>query len=100
MDKLGIIVPFRNRHEHLSEFKKSIVDYLTKSNINFELIIVQQDNARLFNRGMLLNIGFKEAKRLKCNYVVFHDVDMLPIDVDYSYSDTPIHLATDNIPFE
>jgi hypothetical protein len=25
---------------------------------------------------------------------------MLPIDVDYSYSDTPIHLATDTIPFE
>jgi hypothetical protein len=100
MDKLGIIVPFRNRHEHLSKFKKSIVDYLTKSNINFELIIVQQDNARLFNRGMLLNIGFKEAKKLKCDYVVFHDVDMLPIDVDYSYSNTPVHLATDNIPFE
>jgi hypothetical protein len=25
---------------------------------------------------------------------------MIPIDVDYSYSNTPIHLATDNIPFE
>ena len=25
---------------------------------------------------------------------MFHDVDMLPIDVDYSYSDVPIHLAT------
>lgn len=100
MDKIGIIVPFRNRHEHLLQFKETIVDYLKKSDINFELIIVEQDDAKLFNRGMLLNIGFNEAKRLKCNYVVFHDVDMLPIDVDYSYSDTPIHLATDNIPFE
>lgn len=100
MDKIGVIVPFRNRYEHLNQFKKSIVDCLKKSNINFELIIVQQDDAKLFNRGMLLNIGFKEASKLKCNYVVFHDVDMLPIDVDYSYSDTPIHLATDNIPFE
>jgi hypothetical protein len=49
---------------------------------------------------MLLNIGFKAAKNMGCDYVVFHDVDMLPIDIDYSYSDTPIHLATDNIPFE
>jgi hypothetical protein len=98
--KVGIIVPYRNRELHLEKFKKSIVSYLRTKNIRFELIIVHQDNAKLFNRGMLLNIGFKEAKKLKCDYVVFHDVDMLPIDVDYSYSDTPIHLATDNIPFE
>ena len=99
-NKLGVIVPYRNRHEHLITFKESITKYLESKNIDFELIIVNQDNAKLFNRGMLLNIGFKEAKNLKCNYVVFHDVDMLPIDVDYSYSETPIHLATDNIPFE
>ena len=100
MHKLGIIVPFRNRYEHLAKFKSMVVEYLNKKNIQYELIIVEQDNAKLFNRGTLLNIGFKEATKLKCDYVVFHDVDMLPVDVDYSYSDTPIHLATDNIPFE
>jgi hypothetical protein len=100
VNKLGVIVPYRNRYEQLTAFKESITKYLESKNINFELIIVEQDNAKLFNRGMLLNIGFKHAMKLKCNYVVLHDVDMLPIDVDYSYSDTPIHLATDNIPFE
>lgn len=99
--KVGIIVPYRNRVKHLEEFKKSTTDYLNnKGYTNYVIIIVEQDNAKLFNRGMLLNIGFKEAKKLKCDYVVFHDVDMLPKDVDYSYSDTPIHLATDTIPFE
>jgi hypothetical protein len=43
---------------------------------------------------MLLNIGFKYAEKLKCDYVVFHDVDMLPLHVDYSYSDVPLHLVT------
>jgi hypothetical protein len=100
VNKLGVIVPYRNRYEQLTAFKESITKYLESKNINFELIIVEQDNAKLFNRGMLLNIGFKYAKKLKCDYVVFHDVDMLPVDVDYSHSDTPIHLATDNIPFE
>jgi hypothetical protein len=100
MHKLGVIVPYRNRYEHIEEFKLTIVEYLKSHNIDFEIIIVEQDDAKLFNRGMLLNIGFKEAKKLKCDYVVFHDADMLPVDVDYSYSDTPIHLATDNIPFE
>ena len=98
--KLGIIVPYRNRYEHLQEFKKSIVEYLESKNIDFKIIIVEQDNAKLFNRGMLCNIGFIEAQSQKCDYIVIHDVDMIPIDVDYSFANTPVHLATDNIPFE
>jgi hypothetical protein len=92
--KLGVIVPYRNREKHLENFKKSICDYLEKNNIRYELIIVDQDNAKQFNRGMLLNIGFKYAEKYRCDYVVFHDVDMLPIEVDYSYSEIPLHLAT------
>jgi len=98
MKKLGIIVPYRNRYEHLEQFKKSIVEYLDSNTYeNYVIIIVEQDDAQLFNRGMLLNIGFKEAKKQRCDYVVFHDVDMLPEDVDYSYSDIPLHLSTDFI---
>jgi len=93
-NKLGVIVPFRNRHEHLPDFKEAITEYLTAKGIKFELIIIEQDDAKLFNRGMLLNIGFKYARKSGCNYVVFHDVDMIPLAVDYSYSKTPIHLAT------
>jgi hypothetical protein len=95
MSKLGIVVPYRDRYEHLVTFKNYITKYLNSKDIQYELIIVEQDNAKLFNRGMLLNIGFNYAKKLKCDYVVFHDVDMLPIDVDYSYSSIPLHIATD-----
>jgi hypothetical protein len=100
MHKLGVIVPYRNRNAHLQEFKKSIVEYLESKNIDFKIIIVEQDNAKLFNRGMLCNIGFIEAQKKNCDYIVIHDVDMIPVDVDYSYSKVPVHLATDNIPFE
>ncbi len=101
MKKLGIIVPYRNRYEHLQEFKKSIVDYLDSNSYeNYVIIIVEQDDAKLFNRGMLCNIGFLELEKQNCDYIVIHDVDMIPIDVDYSYSEFPIHLATDNIPFD
>jgi predicted metal-dependent hydrolase len=92
--KLGIIVPYRNRPKHLKAFLSSITDYLKKKELNYEIIVVDQDNAKQFNRGMLLNIGFKYAQKLKCDYVVFHDVDMLPVSVDYSYSEIPLHLAT------
>lgn len=98
MFKLGIIVPYRDRFDHLEQFKKSIIEYLD-SNLyeNYVIIIVEQDNAKLFNRGMLLNIGFIEAKKQNCDYVVFHDVDMLPEYVNYSYSNKPIHLSTNFI---
>ncbi len=92
--KLGIIVPHRNRWDHLDEFRSKISMYLDSKKIPFELIIVNQDDARQFNRGMILNIGFKYARKLRCDYVIFHDVDLIPIDADYSYSEYPVHLAT------
>jgi hypothetical protein len=95
--KLGVIVPYRDRFEQLQIFKNYITEHLNSKGIPFELIIVEQDGGSNFNRGKLLNIGFKYAKKLKCDYVVFHDVDMLPIDVDYSYAEHPIHLATNFI---
>ena len=94
MHKLGVIIPYRDRPDHLIIFKKSIINYLKNKNIDFELIIVEQDDAKTFNRGKLLNIGFKHAQRLKCDYVIFHDIDMIPIDADYSYSPHPIHLSS------
>ena len=95
--KLGIIVPYRDRYFDLVKFKSHITEYLSDSGIDYSLIIVEQDDAKSFNRGKLLNIGTIYAKKLGCDYVVFHDLDMLPEKVDYSYSDIPLHLATNLI---
>ena len=93
--KLGIIVPYRKRPGHLRRFKEHISEYL--KDYDYELIVVEQADDLPFNRGKLLNIGFKHAVRNHCDYVVFHDIDMLPVDVDYSYSEVPIHLSTNFI---
>lgn len=95
--KLGVIVPYRHRELQLPVFINTIGEYLDNQNIPHEIIVINQDDAKQFNRGMLLNIGFKHARKLACKYVVFHDVDMLPVDVDYTYADKPIHLATNFI---
>jgi len=92
--KLGVVVPFRDRYQHLFEFKRKIKDYLNLNKIDYELIIVEQDGAKTFNRGKLLNVGFLYAKKLNCDYVIFHDVDMIPIEVDYTYSEYPVHLIS------
>ena len=83
--KLGIIVPYRNRPDQLEVFIKHMEEYLADKDLRYEIFIVDQDNAKQFNRGILLNIGYIYAKKIRCNYIVFHDVDMLPVDVDYSY---------------
>jgi len=97
MQKLGIIVPYRARDRQLLIFKRAISNYLSNTDIPYELIVVEQDDSKIFNRGKLLNIGFFYAKKLKCDYIVFHDVDMIPIDADYTYSNHPIHLASNFI---
>jgi len=92
--KLGIIVPYRNREAHLKLFRESISNALKTQGIPYELIVVEQADNKPFNRGKLLNIGFERAKKLGCKYIALHDVDMIPMKVDYSFSETPIHLAT------
>jgi len=67
-------------------------DYL--KDIEYEIFIIEQSEGKSFNRGKLLNVGYKHAIEKGCDYFVFHDVDMLPEDVDYSYSEKPLHLAT------
>jgi len=95
--KLGIIVPYRHRERDLDIFLNHMTNYFKDQDLRYEIIIVDQDDGKQFNRGMLLNIGYTYAKKSKCTYMVFHDVDMLPVNVDYSYSDVPLHMATDFI---
>ena len=90
--KLSIVVPYRNREEHLKEFVPYMEEYLVKEGISFHIYIIHQADDKPFNRAKLLNVGYKESE--DSDYFAFHDVDMLPIDSDYSYIDCPTHLAT------
>ena len=94
-NKIGIVVPYRLRRDHLNQFIPAISNHLNQQKIPFEIIVVEQADEKPFNRGKLLNIGVAKAKKLRCTYVALHDVDMLPLDVDYSYVNRPTHLATD-----
>lgn len=89
--KLSIIVSFRKREEHLKVFLDVIKNRVKE---NFDVLIVEQDNEKPFNKGKLSNIGF-DIKKNSSDYFCFHDVDMIPQeDVDYSYTETVTHLAS------
>ena len=94
MHKLGVVVPYRDRKEQLENFKEKITKFLDSSlTCPYVIIIVDQIDKKQFNRGKLLNIGFLQAEEQECDYVVFHDIDMLPISVDYGFNKIPLQLA-------
>lgn len=72
-----ILIPYRNRKQHLDYFIVNTVPIIEKYMPQSKVIIIEQDNNRLFNRGALLNIGFKEYGH-DTTYFMTHDVDINP----------------------
>lgn len=86
-----IIVPYRDREEHLKVFVPALNEYLPEAKI----FVIEQDDDRPFNRGKLINAGFLVCES-QDDYFIMHDVDMIPVKglVDYSYPEAPMHIAT------
>lgn len=84
---VAVIVPYRpqalqDRAKQLRAFEKHMASFL-HDDVRFVLVVSQQsEDGRAFNRGQLLNVGFREAARLAAPAplasVIFHDVDLLP----------------------
>lgn len=93
MKKLCIVVPYRDREEHLNKFIPYMEKYMeTYEDADYEIVIVEQADKKPFNRAKLLNIGYLENRGF--DYFIFHDVDMLPEDSDYDYEEKPTHLSS------
>ncbi len=95
--RLAILIPYRDREAHLAEFVPYMKGFFQKHhpNLPLQIYVIEQTHEKLFNRGKLMNAGFTIAKN-NCDYICFHDVDMLPEEghCNYSYSPYPTQLAT------
>jgi hypothetical protein len=93
--RLAIVVPYRDRAEHLARFLPHLATYFERDLfdrfIPWSLHIVEQAGDAPFNRGALKNAGFL-LSREHADYVCFHDVDYLPVWADYSYVRQPTRL--------
>jgi len=87
-NRFAIIVSYRDRAQHLRKF----IPYMQARFKNADIFIVEQEPGKPFNRGKLLNIGVLEAPGY--DYYALHDVDMLPVQSDYSKPLLPMLLAT------
>ena len=94
--KLGICIPYRDRRTHLEELVNKLGKILTKKGIDHKFYVGHQVDDKLFNRGAMKNVAAQYAFNDGCDYIAWHDVDMIPDEnVDYSYPENnPIHIAT------
>ena len=94
--KLGVCVPYRNREAHLKEFIPRVGKFLEERGIEYCMYFGHQVDNKLFNRGAMKNIAAEQAFKDGCDYIVWHDIDMIPEDdhCDYSFpKDNPRHIA-------
>ena len=85
-DKVAIIVPYRDRDEHLRYFLNHLHPFLQRQQLDYQIYVVEQLGHGLWNKGILFNVGFKYVQETSKNYwncYIFHDVDHIP-DTDYN----------------
>uniref|UniRef100_A0AC35TSC8 Beta-1,4-galactosyltransferase 7 n=1 Tax=Rhabditophanes sp. KR3021 TaxID=114890 RepID=A0AC35TSC8_9BILA len=84
--KLCVIVPYRDRYQELTEFVPHISEFLDKQKVVHSILVMNQTDQFRFNRASMINVGYKESDRLRCDYMVMHDVDLLPLNQNLSYT--------------
>ncbi|MEO8486892.1 MAG: galactosyltransferase-related protein [Betaproteobacteria bacterium] len=93
--RLSIVIPYRDREDHLVRMLPHLVTFFERDRfaraIPYEIHIAEQGPGRPFNRGAMKNAGFAIA-HANADYVVFHDVDYLPVWADYSRVREPTSL--------
>ncbi|XP_007542675.1 beta-1,4-galactosyltransferase 1-like [Poecilia formosa] len=94
--KVAVIVPFRNRSQHLNHWLYYLHPVLMRQQLDYGVYVINQDGDGAFNRAKLMNIGFNESlKEYDYDCFAFSDVDLVPIDDRnlYRCSDHPRHLS-------
>ncbi|XP_078590004.1 beta-1,4-galactosyltransferase 2-like [Branchiostoma floridae x Branchiostoma japonicum] len=97
-EKVAILVPFRDREEHLDIFLRHMHPFLQRQGIDYVIYVIEQHGGEpMFCKGLLYNVGYTEALKDDPTYDCFilHDVDLLPEDDRnlYTCSKSPLHLS-------
>ncbi|CAH1263487.1 B4GALT2 [Branchiostoma lanceolatum] len=97
-EKVAILVPYRDREEHLDIFLRHMHPFLQRHRLDYVIYVIEQHGEeRNFCKGLLYNVGFTEALKDDPTYdcFIFHDVDLLPEDSRnlYTCSKSPCHLS-------
>jgi hypothetical protein len=87
MKKLLIVVPYRDRSEHLKVFLEKTPKYFREQNIEFDIIICELEQVGCWNAGLCCNSIIKYEKLQDYEYIFIHHVDIYPIDGKWEFPD-------------
>ena len=103
---VAIVIPYKERLDNLNTFLFNMHPFMQRQELAYQFFVVEQINNQPFNKGIIMNAGFKEIvmlNRLRREFknfvefecVIFHDVDLLPTnDLNlYSCPQKPRHLS-------
>jgi hypothetical protein len=94
--RVAIIIPYRDRLEHLQLLLYHLHPVLQRQQLEYTLYVVEQAGNDIFNKGVLMNAGAREAlKDNDFHCFIFHDVDLIPEDDRnlYSCPSAPRHMS-------
>lgn len=98
-NRSAIIVPYRDTPDKVrSEQMKVFLEHYHNFLPNLKIYIIEQSSFdKKFNRGKLLNIGFKLAKKDGAQVYITHDIDLIsPKEMAPLYNlipDHPVHIG-------
>lgn len=73
--RVNLVVPYRNRPQHLNDYLHYMHHYLPLQQIDYRIFVVEQSPEKPFNRGKLFNVGFAEGEKIDpADCYIFHDV--------------------------
>ncbi|XP_014665022.1 PREDICTED: beta-1,4-N-acetylgalactosaminyltransferase bre-4-like isoform X2 [Priapulus caudatus] len=77
--KVAIIIPYRDRWQHLRLLLKHLHPMLQHQMVDYRIFVVEQAGQNIFNKGLIMNIAFDVATKLEdFDCFVYHDVDLIP----------------------
>lgn len=91
----AIIIPYRNRITQLNRFIAYIHHFLRQQHIHYRIFVIEQADDKPFNRAKLFNVGAVYAINSKFPCLIFHDVDLIPLQLGnlYACAKLPRHMA-------
>ncbi|KAL1450064.1 hypothetical protein WDU94_002520 [Cyamophila willieti] len=98
---LCLIIPFRDRFDELLVFLTHMKVFLDNQSVEYQVYVVNQVDSYRFNRGSLINVGFRHvSSHSSCDFIAMHDVDLIPLNpkLNYSYpGDSIMHIAAPHL---
>ncbi|CAD5221360.1 unnamed protein product [Bursaphelenchus xylophilus] len=82
---LCVLIPFRNVEHELSILIPELDAFLLNQSVKHSFLVLNQTDSYRFNRASLINVGWLEADKIGCDYMVMHDVDIVPLNPNLNY---------------